>query len=330
MTASSDPQPAAVTTFTPAPASAQTTSVPPPIFMPQSSPAPTPHTRISAIPTRPAPDHHDPPQNKSTTIDLSSSSHTTNRHNPQPPDLPYPKPTLRLLIHDLTSPGTVLLLASINPSEALRNAVASVLTHLYALPPTSLSIPSTTAIPPTRSITLILRSFSGVAYTTSSDLDDDHKEIHLSTDYVAGLQGAKSSIKHEIQGVVTHEVVHCYQWTGEGTVNGGVVEGVADWVRMRSGVGAGHWQRKWGDGNGGGWDAGYETTGWFLDWMGEAYGGLRGKGGVVERINQALRHGKYQEDVFWKVVVGEEVDVMWHKYGTWLSGRKGETREEIE
>ena len=93
---------------------------------------------------------------------------------------------------------------------------------------------------------------------------------------------------------------------------------------------AGHWERKWGDGNGGGWDAGYETTGWFLDWMEQAYGGLRGKGGVVERINQALRHGKYQEDVFWKVVVGDDVDVMWQKYGAWLSGRKGETREDIE
>lgn len=45
----------------------------------------------------------------------------------------------------------------------------------------------------------------GIAYTTGSELDDDHKEIHFSTDYVGGLSADR--VKHEILGVVRHEMV---------------------------------------------------------------------------------------------------------------------------
>ena len=40
-----------------------------------------------------------------------------------------------------------------------------------------------------RSITLILRPMTGVAHTTSNTLDDAHKEIHLSSQYVAKNAG---------------------------------------------------------------------------------------------------------------------------------------------
>lgn len=38
-----------------------------------------------------------------------------------------------------------------------------------------------------RSVTLVLREMDGVAYTTGSDLDNDHKEIHFNTSYIAGV-----------------------------------------------------------------------------------------------------------------------------------------------
>lgn len=56
-----------------------------------------------------------------------------------------------------------------------------------------------------RSVTLVLRSMGGIAYTTGSELDDDHKEIHFSTDYIGGLSADR--VKHEILGVVRHEMV---------------------------------------------------------------------------------------------------------------------------
>ena len=43
---------------------------------------------------------------------------------------------------------------------------------------------------------------SGVAYTTGSGR---HKEIHLSTDYIDGVD--KERLKDEIEGVVRHEMV---------------------------------------------------------------------------------------------------------------------------
>ncbi len=43
---------------------------------------------------------------------------------------------------------------------------------------------STTNVPPTRSVTVVLRDMGGVAYTTGTELDNDHKEIHFSLGYI--------------------------------------------------------------------------------------------------------------------------------------------------
>ena len=70
-------------------------------------------------------------------------------------------------------------------------------------------------------IQLILRSMPGVAHTTGSDIN---KEIHFSLDHIANCA---SRAKDEINGVLVHEVVHCYQYNGQGTAPGGLIEGVA-------------------------------------------------------------------------------------------------------
>ena len=90
----------------------------------------------------------------------------------------------------------------------------------------------------------------GVAYTTGTDLDNDHKELHFSLNYIANNGGVS---RDEILGVICHELVHCFQWAANGTCPGGLIEGVADWVRLRAGLGAKHWKRE----AGGKWDGGY-------------------------------------------------------------------------
>lgn len=72
-----------------------------------------------------------------------------------------------------------------------------------------------------KKITLVLRSFEGVAYTCGSDMD---KEIHLSLDYVVSTV---SRARDEIIGVLVHEVVHCYQYNAKDTCPGGFIEGIA-------------------------------------------------------------------------------------------------------
>lgn len=47
-----------------------------------------------------------------------------------------------------------------------------------------------------------------------------------------------------------------FQWTGENTCPSGVIEGIADWVRLKEGLGPPHWSRK-----GESWDQGYNITG---------------------------------------------------------------------
>ena len=80
-----------------------------------------------------------------------------------------------------------------------------------------------------RSVTLYLEEMPGVAYTKGSELDDDHKEIHLSVQYV---EKQRARGRDEIMGVLVHEMVHCFQYNGRRTCPGGLIEGIAGACRV--------------------------------------------------------------------------------------------------
>jgi Peptidase of plants and bacteria len=61
----------------------------------------------------------------------------------------------------------------------------------------------------------------GVAHACGTD---KHKEIHFSLDYIKKVE---ARARDEIKGVLTHEVVHCFQYNGKGHCPGGLIEGVA-------------------------------------------------------------------------------------------------------
>lgn len=261
----------------------------------------------------------------------------------------FPLPKLRLHIQDITHPGASRFLAAVDASAILSRSVQTVLRLLYVSPHHHKAhdddaapepqqqqqqhqlAGATTATarprparprytpPPTRSVTLILEDMPGVAYTKGTDLDDDHKEIHLSMGYVKGIRRAPSSTPtpnpkptptptpmpvipnpgtttssgsrdrddgdpagaFEIEGVLVHELVHCFQHNGRGACPGGLVEGIADWVRLGAGLGAPHWRRGAVPDR---WDQGYERTAYFLDWLEGKFGR-----GTVRRMNEALR-----------------------------------------
>lgn len=86
---------------------------------------------------------------------------------------------------------------------------------------------------------------------------------------------------YEIRGVLVHELVHCFQHNGRGASPGGLVEGVADWVRLSANLGAPHWKRGAVPDR---WDQGYERTAYFLDWLENKFGR-----GTVRNINEELR-----------------------------------------
>ncbi|KAJ4987039.1 plant basic secretory protein [Stagonosporopsis vannaccii] len=234
----------------------------------------------------------------------TSNEHSTTQHDgTKTPDVsckpkikPLRKPLLRLELRDLSSDGSREFLRLVHASSALESAVDTVLRLLYADTEKS-------CIPPTRSITLVLRDMDGVAYTTGLDLDDDHKEIHLSTKYIEYI--GESRRKEEINGVLVHEMVHCWQHHGGNTAPGGLTEGVADWVRLKAGYAPPHWKRR-GDCD---WDAGYERTAYFLEWLEKKHGR-----DVVRRINQALRNCKYDADKLWHDCCGQSIEKLWEDY----------------
>lgn len=158
----------------------------------------------------------------------------------------------------------------------------------------------------------------GVAYTKGSDLDQDHKEIHFSLDYIKGISPARQ--RDEIQGVIVHEMVHCWQWNAVGTAPIGLIEGIADFVRLKAGLSPPHWKKE----GGGQWDAGYQHTGYFLEWIERTFGE-----GSVKKINRALKDKEYEEGEFWEQLFGKAVGLLWKEYKVSLE-KDPKSAEKIE
>lgn len=221
----------------------------------------------------------------------------------------FDTPKLRLQLNDLAHEGSSIFLSNIKGAEDFETQVQNVLNLLYT--PDSHR-------PGTRSVTLVLREMDGVAYTTGKDLDDDHKEVHFNLNYI---RHDRSNQRHEILGVMCHELVHCFQWNAEGTCDGGLIEGIADWVRLRAGLAAVHWKRDV-DGD---WNGGYQHTGFFLEYLEQRFGP-----GTVRSINACLSKGKYDEEkIFHQCCDGHKVSDLWHAYGKHVKERNGRDQSEI-
>lgn len=147
----------------------------------------------------------------------------------------------------------------------------------------------------------------------------NHLHLHItdfktdfSLKYINGIKKAPEGAKgdatgaYEIQGVLVHELVHCYQHNGRGTCPGGLIEGIADFVRLKARLGAPHWKRSDIPQK---WDQGYEKTAYFLDWLETTYGE-----GTVRGINAKLRSERYVECDFWQSLFETDIDKLWHRY----------------
>ncbi|OGM41908.1 PBSP domain protein [Aspergillus bombycis] len=253
-----------------------------------------------------------------------------------------PKPKLRLQINDLRHPGSdAFLLLVPDVASAIDKALTDIIENLYTPPcpqdephaVTTSKAPTpsfTPSIPPTRSVTFFLRDIGGVAYTTGMELDDDHKEIHVSLQYILTAMKLPDP-RAEIVGVLTHELVHCYQHTAPRQDNvsvprppGGLIEGIADFVRLKAGFVPPHWKRPASaQERAEKWDQGYQHTAFFLEWLEDV---RIGKGAVGMLNDRLLRSGYIGESEtlengrpgFWKNLFGSGVDELWEDYGKYL------------
>ncbi|KAH8835608.1 peptidase of plants and bacteria-domain-containing protein [Flagelloscypha sp. PMI_526] len=199
---------------------------------------------------------------------------------PVPPE--YPLPILNIRVENLAHEGASIFFDSVHPtkvcfvlilaSKALTEAVIASFKWLY----TPENYPKNVM-----AILLVLRDMDGVAYTTD----------YLSLKHIVN---SKSRARDEIMGVLVHEVVHCYQYDAKGTAPGGLIEGMADYVRLHEGLSPPHWKR---DVPGETWDSGLRTNRfiqcYFLDWLETRYGT-----GTVREINLAMKDEEYHRRIF--------------------------------
>lgn len=177
------------------------------------------------------------------------------------PQFIYPPP-------DHTSPGIELFNSYIiYPIHDLHAATICIFEILY---PDSAFRPKKVKSP----VPLVLRDMDGVAhaangssytgaFTGQSYSNVNHtSELVFSTQYLANLEHHQDAA-FEIRGVFYHELTHSFQYSAESTP-GGLIEGIADFVRLRGGYAAKHWRE---EPAGKKWDQGYETTAYFLDWV---------------------------------------------------------------
>ncbi|XP_020596072.1 uncharacterized protein LOC110036066 [Phalaenopsis equestris] len=144
-------------------------------------------------------------------------------------------------------------------------------------------------------ITGLIESMDGVAYTAGNT-------IHVSAQYIENFSG---DVKTEITGVLYHETTHVWQWDGQGQAPSGLIEGVADYVRLKAGYEPldGHWVKP---GQGDRWDQGYDVTARFLDYC----AGL--DSGFVAKLNAKMKDG-YSDDFFVELL-GKTVNQLFSDY----------------
>ncbi|XP_058769317.1 uncharacterized protein LOC131643178 [Vicia villosa] len=142
-------------------------------------------------------------------------------------------------------------------------------------------------------VSLFIDDMDGVAFTSGN-------EIHVSARYVNGYSG---DVRKEIIGVLYHEMTHVWQWNGNGQGNGGLIEGIADYVRLKANYAPSHWVKA---GQGDKWDHGYDVTARFLDYCDSL------KNGFVAKLNKLMRSG-YSDQLFVQLL-GKTVDQLWKEY----------------
>ena len=160
------------------------------------------------LPQRPAPSIKTEPNQHATTSELEQAKSGT-------------QPKFRLHLNDLSHQASSQFLTLVDGARLLPNALSAIRKHLYPAKPGSATSKDRQEfhLPPTRSVTVVLRPMDGVAYTTGIDLDSSHKEIHVNLNYIRDCTDKSERRRNEIIGVITHEMVHCYQYDGSGSQN---------------------------------------------------------------------------------------------------------------
>ncbi|PIA27051.1 hypothetical protein AQUCO_08300025v1 [Aquilegia coerulea] len=142
-------------------------------------------------------------------------------------------------------------------------------------------------------VSMFVNDMEGVAYASNN-------EIHVSARYIARYSG---NVKTEITGVLYHEATHIWQWNGMEQAPGGLIEGIADYMRLKAGYAPSRCVKQ---GGGDKWDQGYAVTARFLEYCSSL------RAGFVAELNAKMMTG-YSNNFFYDLL-GNTVDQLWSDY----------------
>jgi hypothetical protein len=187
-----------------------------------------------------------------------------------------------------------------DPLSHMKHVSLEVLKALY---------PDPSDAPQIKKLKFVVEPLDGVAYTCGSLT---HKELHLSVGYL-NCQKESDRGRHEIDGVLYHESVHVYQFDGQhdgnSTAPGGFIEGLADYVRYKTGLAPPHWrQRSDPPDKGANWDQGYEHTAFFLMFVDEWIPAF------ALDLNKALKDKPWSSALVHDITMGPSLEHLWDAY----------------
>lgn len=202
----------------------------------------------------------------STPLPPTNSPYPATRPIPSPSSAPISIPPDTLLFtlthpHPHTNEATGFFLHCLpDPVGFLHHCVVQIISYLSPTFPASPKYRN-------QSITLVLDpNYDGLA-ATSGGL------IRVSLQWVANVQQSVRDGREiedatkEFKGVLLHELTHSLQHDGYGSTPSWFTESIADWIRLRNGLGPRHW-KKAGEGDSErGWETGYDVGAWFLDYL---------------------------------------------------------------
>ncbi|XVF45054.1 hypothetical protein PTKIN_Ptkin02bG0174900 [Pterospermum kingtungense] len=126
-----------------------------------------------------------------------------------------------------------------------------------------------------------------------------NNEIHVR----ANKLGTSGDAKWGFAGVIYHEMAHIWQWNGNGQAPGELIDGIADFVRLKANYIPSHWVQP---GQGVKWDQGYDVTARFLDYCNSL------RNGFVAELNKKMRTG--YNDSYFVDILGKTVEQLWSDY----------------
>ncbi|XP_021816073.1 uncharacterized protein LOC110758506 [Prunus avium] len=146
-----------------------------------------------------------------------------------------------------------------------------------------------------KNVSLFVDNIPGIAHVIGN-------EIHVGAKYIEGITG---DIKTEFNGVLYHEMTHIWQNHGNHQAPNGLIEGIADFVRLKANYVPHNWAKP---GEGLSWKQGSSVTARFLDYC----NGLHQQQGFVAELNKKMRDG--YSDNFFHELLGKTVDQLWTDY----------------